>query len=361
MGITNQYLQRTSGRQSVIALTVISLVARLAFAGLTGNAAPQTNSPAAPSANSLPSKIMTTDGMVYKSVRLLKIAPDGLLVEYQPDAGGLGLTKLKFAKLPAPLQKQFGYDPLKASAFEQEQAQAMAELSQKMRQDQKDRTAVLEDMSQRPNLNGAVSVNSSDPTVTYAYYVPGQKPEEVGEYTAVTEPHFTCHADFTFHAQQSGPGQPVRLSVETVTISLGLACHIIEPAHPYEFVSRHEEGHRKITEYFYHFGPQVANRLGESIIDREFLTGATDADDARAQVLPQAKYLVEGEYMSRVYGPAMEANRYYDQLNDPEGVHVDVDQAVQQAIAKYANHVDLQSPIPAGPPRSFPPTAQSFQ
>jgi hypothetical protein len=335
---TNRYGRRTSSRETVIAIAVISLVGQVAFDGLAGVSAPQPNPPMALSPNSLPSKIITTDGKVYKAVRLLKVEPDGLLVEYRPDTGGTGLVKLKFAKLPASLQKQFGYDPLKASTFEHEQAHVMAALSQKMQQDEKTQTAMLNDMSQRPNLTGAVSVNSSDPTVSYAYYVPGQKPVEVGEYTAVTEPHFTCHADFTFHGQQGTPGQPVRLYVDTVTISLGLSCHIIEPAHPYEFVSRHEEGHRKISEYFYRFGPQVANDIGKSMIGREFNPPETDVEAAKAAILPEAENMVEGEYSSRINGPAMAANQYYDQLNDPEGTHVDVDQAVQQAIAKFSQN-----------------------
>jgi hypothetical protein len=352
--------KRTPNGKSVITIVVIFLVVRFIFIGLADDSTPPANPPAARPSKVLPPKITTTDGKVYQGVKLSRIEPDGLLVEYQPDTGGIGVAKLKFAMLPA-VQKQFGYDPLKASAFEQRQAQATAALSQELRQDEQARTATLNELSERPNLTGAVSVNNSDPTVSYDYYVPGQKPVEVGEYTAITQPRFTCQADFTFHAQQDGPGQSVRLSVETVSISLGLSCHIIEPAHPYEFVSRHEEGHRKISEYYYQFGPQVAKRLGESIIGREFSVNVSDVDTARAQALAQAKSVVQGEYMTRLARPAMEANRYYDQLNDPEGAHIDVDQAVQQAIAKYVNQIDLQSPISTGPPRSFVPIPQSLQ
>lgn len=361
MGITIRYCRRTSDGKSAIAIAVIFLVTRFVFIGLADDSTAPVNPPTARPSGALPSIIMTTDGKVYKGVKLSRTEPDGLLVEYQPDTGGIGVAKLKFARLPAALQKQFGYDPLKASAFEQGQAKATAALSQELRQDEQTQTATLNEMSERPNLSGAVSVNSTDPTVSYDYYVPGQKPVEVGEYIAITQPRFTCHADFTFHSQQDGPGQSVRLSVESVTISLGLSCHIIEPAHPYEFISRHEEGHRKISEHFYRLGPQLAQRLGESIIGREFSVNVSDEDAARAQALAQAKSLVEGEYMTRLYRTAMEANRYYDQLNDPEGVHIDVDQAVQQAIAKYENQVDLQSPVPTGPPRSFQTIYESIE
>src|SRR5690348_4716091 len=111
MGITIRCGSQISGRKSVIAITAIFLVARLVIAGLAGNPDPKTGSPAALSNNSLPSKIITADGMVYQAVKLSRIEPDGLLIEYRPDSGGVGMAKLKFAKLPAPLQKQFGYDP----------------------------------------------------------------------------------------------------------------------------------------------------------------------------------------------------------------------------------------------------------
>lgn len=360
MGTTNRSRKQTLPGKSALTGAMIFLVTRFVFVGLADNSTPPANSPAARPSNALPSKITTTDGKVYNAVRLLKVEPDGLLIEYQPGAGGLGLTTLKFTKLPESLQEQFGYDPDKAAAFEQAKAEANAALSQQMRQAEKTRTAVLNDMSERPNLTGAVSVNSSDPTVTYAYYAPGQKPDEVGEYTAVTEPHFTCDADFTFQAQPGAPGQPVHLVIETVTITLGLSCRIVEPAHPYEFVSRHEEGHRRISEYFYRFGPQVANRIGQSLIGRELSTSATEVEAAKTQILPVAKSMVEAEYQLCIDLPARQANRYYDQLNDPEGVHIDVDQAVQKAIAKYADQINHPKPM-AGPPYNLPPVPPALE
>ncbi len=360
---TNRYGRRASRRESLIVIAVMSLAGQVAFGGLSGTTAAQPNPPASLSSNSLslPTKIVTTDGKVFAGVRLLKVQPDGLLVEYRPDTGGTGLAKLKFTKLPESLQKQFGYDPLKASAFEGAQAHAMVALSQQMQQDEKAQTAMLNDLSQRPNVNGTVSVNSSDPTVTYAYYPPGQKPLEVGEYTAVTEPHFTCHADFTFHSQPGAPGKPIRLFVDTVTITLGLSDRIVEPQHPFDFVNRHEEGHRRINEYFYRAGPRVANDIGKSVVGQEFESSKTDLDAATAEVLPGAQFLVESEYMSHIEEPSAAANRYYDQLNDPEGPHVDVDRAVQQAIAKYADQIDgsiQRSPEPIPVPRDpvFPPS-----
>jgi hypothetical protein len=145
----------------------------------------------ATSSNSLPAKIITTDGKTYNAVTLLKIQPDGLLVQYQPDAGGLGLTTLKFANFPQPLQKQFGYDPAKASAFERAQARATVELSQKLRQEDKAGVARTDDTT-RIDPSRFVSVSSSDPTVTYEYYAPGQKPDSLANAISTCQHNYQC-------------------------------------------------------------------------------------------------------------------------------------------------------------------------
>lgn len=322
-------------RKSAFATTVLCLAGQFAFATLTNTTSLKPVPSVTRRSPSLPSEIITTDGKVYHAVKLLRTDPDGLLVRFQPDNGGIGLAKLKFAKLPQSLQTQFGYNPLKASAFEQEQARALAALSQKMRQEEKTKSVVLDDMSQRPNLAGAVSVNAAAPTVSYTYFLPGKKPDIVGEYAAVTGHHYTCHADFTFQARSNTAGQSIRLFVESVKIELGLSVHIIEPEHPYDFLSRHEEGHRKLYEHFYRFAPQIAGNIGKTMIGREFNSAEADVEAAKAKAQRTAENLFRMQYLANIEPVAREANQYYDQLTDPGRGHVDVDKAIQEAIAKY--------------------------
>jgi hypothetical protein len=131
-------------RKSAITLAVIFLGGPFAFAGPAGMSASQPNPGMAQLTNSLPPKIITTDGVIYIAPKLLSIQPDGLLVEFQPNTGGTGLAKLKFAKLPESLQKQFGYDPQKASNYEHEEKLAMLALRQKLEQDEQVRTVMAQ-------------------------------------------------------------------------------------------------------------------------------------------------------------------------------------------------------------------------
>ena len=79
-----------------------------------------------------PTEIKTRTGMTYKSIRNLKVAPDGLEIEFTPPGGGIGMTKIEFKDLPADLQQQYGYDIEKATAYKTERAKEQATVAAKM-------------------------------------------------------------------------------------------------------------------------------------------------------------------------------------------------------------------------------------
>jgi hypothetical protein len=68
--------------------------------------------------------LTTVDGTTYHNITAQRADPDGLYVEYTPTGGGLGLAKVKFSRLTADQQKQFGYDPGKARDYEAQVAKA---------------------------------------------------------------------------------------------------------------------------------------------------------------------------------------------------------------------------------------------
>jgi hypothetical protein len=321
-----------SNRRIAIVLSVVFLGSPFAFAGPSQ------------STNSLPSKIITTDGVTYNDPKLSRVEPDGLLVEFQPAAGGIGLANLKFVKLPESLQKQFGYDPRKAADYEQEQKLALMALTQKLQHDEKVQTAaliLLDDTPQRPKLAGAVVVNSSDPIVAYTYYTPDQKPALLMGGVANCVHSYQCHADIDVRVGQSVVGQPLYFYIYKVNISLGLCCHITLPESPYDSVKIQQEGHRKVFEYFYRLGPQMANRIGESMIGKEFTSGESGFERAKATALRDAEAQVEIQYVTRLDTVARKANRFYDDLTDRGLNNIDRDQAYQEAVDKFGK--DLQN------------------
>jgi hypothetical protein len=74
-------------------------------------------------ADSFPA-ITTTDGKTYDHITAQRADPDGLYIEYTPAGNGIGTAKVKFARLSADLQKQFGYDADAAKQYESEACKA---------------------------------------------------------------------------------------------------------------------------------------------------------------------------------------------------------------------------------------------
>lgn len=86
--------------------------------------------------------ITTTDGATYKSVSVLRGEPDGLVVEYSLQGGGIGIAKLKFESLSADLQREYGYDVQRAVAYRTQQAAMQGQLIGKMQAQQKQEWAL---------------------------------------------------------------------------------------------------------------------------------------------------------------------------------------------------------------------------
>jgi hypothetical protein len=340
---TSRCWKQTFRRKLAVALAVFFLGGPFVFAG-----------PAQPT-NSLPSKIITTDGVTYNAPKLTHVEPDGLLVEFQTAAGGTGLAKLKFAKLPETLQKQFGYDPGKAAGYEQQEKLAQQALTQKLQQDDVARLAALtlqNEQGRPPNLAGAVSVDSLEPTITHTYYTPDQKPSQLGLGVADVENHYRCLAKFGVQVAPGAAGEPVHFHIDRVAISLDMNCRYIEPVNPYDIVRQHEDGRRKIYEYFYRLGPQVAQAIGVSLIGREFTAREATYESEKKRALAEAEVEIVTEYMLRISAASRKANQEYAQLTDHGRNNVDRNQAAQEACDKFAkDFLNPATPIRPESPR----------
>jgi hypothetical protein len=67
--------------------------------------------------------LTTIEGKTYKGVAVTKVEPDGLSLSHET-----GTVKIPFAKLPEEVQRQHGFDPVKADAYAKEQKRRWAEL-----------------------------------------------------------------------------------------------------------------------------------------------------------------------------------------------------------------------------------------
>jgi len=105
-----------------------------------------------------PTEITNLDGTTYKSVRILKVEPDGLMIEYAPEAGGIGLKKLKFVNLSAELRLKYGYDAQKAAEYQAAQATGEAKLRKEM-QIQQEQGWAAERARAEDNFKGRLEID----------------------------------------------------------------------------------------------------------------------------------------------------------------------------------------------------------
>ena len=70
--------------------------------------------------------ITTRNGITYTNAVIQRADPDGVVIEYTPRPGSVGIAKLKFANLPDELRKQYNYNATDAVTFEQNQAAGIA-------------------------------------------------------------------------------------------------------------------------------------------------------------------------------------------------------------------------------------------
>jgi hypothetical protein len=71
--------------------------------------------------------LSTRDGTTYDNITKKRVDVDGIYLEYSPASGGMGVAKVKFARLTKEQQKQFGYDSANAAEYEEQYAAGMAQ------------------------------------------------------------------------------------------------------------------------------------------------------------------------------------------------------------------------------------------
>jgi hypothetical protein len=67
------------------------------------------------------------------------VDPDGVVIEYAPQPGSVGIAKLKFANLPDDLRKRYNYNATDAVSFEQNQAAGIARRQEEIAQGEIDK------------------------------------------------------------------------------------------------------------------------------------------------------------------------------------------------------------------------------
>src|SRR6266567_2840860 len=195
-------------------------------------------------------------GETYTNVTVTAVSATEIFFTH---SRGLGNAKLK--NLVPELQKKFYFDPIKAVEKEAVQAQANAQFLAKI-------ASEPHEVSVHAAPDEAVSVDMADPIAEYKYYdLSRGKPPQIHEgMLGNASPIFKCTTDFTIQPVKGRSSGPFKFRFMSASLSIELPITITLPTGTSPGLREHEEGHRKINEYFYTLGRKSAQHAGGLVL-----------------------------------------------------------------------------------------------
>ena len=148
--------------------------------------------------------LSTTDGVAYRGISFQRVEPDGIYIEYAIPGGGMGMSKIKFDRLPRNVQKQFGYNKDTARDYEAQVAQANQDAANELNQRYETRQAARRQRDQE-NQNAYAGrmaemsrINAAQAAAFYRSMTSNPQSERSIEYgTQGTTGHVSTQTTFT--------------------------------------------------------------------------------------------------------------------------------------------------------------------
>jgi hypothetical protein len=189
--------------------------------------------------------------------------------------------------------------------------------------------------------DSGVKIDMSKSTVAYKYYPPDSQPppEVLPGMKGNTQYNFPFGANYNFSESHSKIGKDcaVTLVVNNLEMRLGLSLDITLPKGCSEHLRSHEEGHRRIYEYFYTtYADLAARKASEQVFGKPVTGQAHNCKDAKDAAIASLNDKLAAEYRKNLSEPAKKANECYDGLTD-HGRYEQVDSmtAADQTIRTF--------------------------
>lgn len=148
-----------------------------------------------------------------------------------------------------------------------------------------------------------------------------------------------CDTNFQSNAIVSGKTRQTDATHATVTIAqikvtLGLNVTIWVPTEVSAHVAEHEEGHRRISEYYYQTADQIAARVAEAFMGKQAEITGTNLDAESTKWLQQTAAEITEEYDKELNPEPTQL--LYDTITDHSRNEVVAKDAVAHALKNVA-------------------------
>jgi hypothetical protein len=197
------------------------------------------------------------------------------------------------------------------------------------------REAAVPTIDKRPIIFASRTFDPAAPPADLPPLTPGENAE--------------CDSNFLSSANVGGETRQTDTTHATVTITqikmtLRLNITIWVPVDVTQHVIEHEEGHRRISEYYYATADQIANRIAENYMGRQVDIAGEDLNAESSKMLQQMATEITDEY-GKELNPEP-AQLLYDAITD----HSRNDVAVKDAVDHAIKNVTMESAPPATNP-----------
>jgi hypothetical protein len=151
----------------------------------------------------------------------------------------------------------------------------------------------------------------------------------------------SAECDSNFLAKASVRGQPRRtdtthatITITQVLMTLRLEINIWLPNEATQVVADHEEGHRRIAEYYYQTADKLAERIAATYVGKRVEVTGTDLDAESSKMLLQVATDITNEYTKEINSSPTQL--LYDSITDHSRNGVVAKDAVDHAIKNAA-------------------------
>lgn len=184
-----------------------------------------------------------------------------------------------------------------------------------------------------------VTINRTEPVIERKTFNPNRKPPEmprlVGKEAAVTQSFYGADSRVggeVTDSQQTEEGVVVKVTVDTVRMTLKMSATIWLPTNGNAKIKNHEEAHRKIAEYFYKDAKEIATKLANEMIGQTITGKGPTTDAAASNALKEAANRLGTQYLAQTDLPCGVAQKFFDELTEHGTNAVKEDKAIEQAI-----------------------------
>ena len=186
----------------------------------------------------------------------------------------------------------------------------------------------------------AVTINRASPSVEHRKFdrnnPPSDMPQLEPQEAAVTKSVYGIGTQFSvqLEGEQKKLGKSVaRVKVTSVSVDVSLKITVWLPHDASRVIADHEEGHRKLSEYFYKDAEKIARNVAQGYVGKVYEGQGTDTEAATRSAIDKAINELSQKYMGQTQSLSVKANAVFDELTQhSRNQKISVEKAMKDSI-----------------------------